>query len=228
MTVGEDHKMHIEFHNITKVIKGSVILDDISVKFESGKVYGLKGKNGSGKTMLMRAICGFILPTSGTIEINSEILGKDITFPRSIGALIENPAFINSDTGFQNLKALASIQNNIGKQQIRETMESIGLNPDDMRKYRKYSLGMKQKLGIACAVMENPDIILLDEPINAIDEGGVKQVQTLIQQAKKRGALILIACHDKEELEFLSDEIFEIESGKVINHEMLSKVKTDV
>lgn len=220
--------MHIEFHNITKVIKGSVILDDISVKFESGKVYGLKGKNGSGKTMLMRAICGFILPTSGTIEINSEILGKDITFPRSIGALIENPAFINSDTGFQNLKALASIQNNIGKQQIRETMESVGLNPDDMRKYRKYSLGMKQKLGIACAVMENPDIILLDEPINAIDESGVKQVQKLIQQAKKRGALILIACHDKEELEFLSDEIFEIESGKIVNHEMLSKVKTDV
>jgi len=220
--------MHIEFHNITKVIKGSVILDDISVKFESGKVYGLKGKNGSGKTMLMRAICGFILPTSGTIEINSEILGKDITFPRSIGALIENPAFINSDTGFQNLKALASIQNNIGKQQIRETMESIGLNPDDMRKYRKYSLGMKQKLGIACAVMENPDIILLDEPINAIDESGVKQVQKLIQQAKKRGALILIACHDKEELEFLSDEIFEIESGKIVNHEILCKVKTDV
>lgn len=215
--------MYIEFHNITKIIKGSVVLDDVSVRFESGKVYGLKGKNGSGKTMLMRAVCGFILTTTGTIDINGEILGKDITFPRSIGALIENPAFIGNETGFQNLATLASIQSRIDKQKIREAMENIGLNPDDARKYRKYSLGMKQKLGIACAVMEEPDIILLDEPINAIDEKGVQQVQTIIQQAKKRGALILVACHDREELEFLSDEIYEIESGKIMGHEVLNK-----
>lgn len=219
--------MYIEFHNMTKVIKGSTILDNINIRFESGKVYGLKGKNGSGKTMLMRAICGFILATSGTIDINGEILGKDITFPRSIGALIENPSFIDNETGFQNLKALASIQNNIGEQQIRKTMESVGLIPDDTRKYRKYSLGMKQKLGIACAVMENPDIILLDEPINAIDEKGVQQVQSIIQRAKGRGALVLVACHDRDELEFLSDEIYEIESGKIVSHEVLNKTKSE-
>ena len=219
--------MYIEFHNMTKVIKDSTILDNINIRFESGKVYGLKGKNGSGKTMLMRAICGFILATSGTIDINGEILGKDITFPRSIGALIENPSFIDNETGFQNLKALASIQNNIGEQQIRKTMESVGLIPDDTRKYRKYSLGMKQKLGIACAVMENPDIILLDEPINAIDEKGVQQVQSIIQRAKGRGALVLVACHDRDELEFLSDEIYEIESGKIVSHEVLNKTKSE-
>lgn len=219
--------MYIEFRNMTKVIKGSTVLDNINIRFESGKVYGLKGKNGSGKTMLMRAICGFIIPTSGTIDIDGEILGKDITFPRSIGALIENPSFIDSDTGFQNLKALASIQNNIGEQQIREAMESVGLIPDDARKYRKYSLGMKQKLGIACAVMENPDIILLDEPINAIDEKGVQQVQFIIQRAKDRGTLILVACHDRDELEFLSDEIYEIESGKIVGHVVLDKTNAE-
>ncbi|MCI1966936.1 MAG: ABC transporter ATP-binding protein [Oscillospiraceae bacterium] len=219
--------MYIEFHNVSKVIKGSTVLDGIDILFESGKVYGMRGKNGSGKTMLMRAICGFILPTSGTIDINGEILGKDITFPRSIGALIENPSFIDGDTGFQNLKVLASIQNTIEKRQIRYAMESVGLDPDDTRKYRKYSLGMKQKLGIACAVMENPDIILLDEPINAIDEKGVQQVQAIIQRAKDRGALVLVACHDRDELEFLSDEIYEIESGKIVGHEVLNKTRAE-
>ena len=207
--------MKIEVENYTKIIKGVTILDNVSITFESGQCYGLKGKNGSGKTMLMRAVCGLIHPTKGHVSINGEILGKDISFPRSVGVLIENPAFIANYTGLKNLELLASIKNEVGTEEIRKTIEAVGLEPDDKRKYRKYSLGMKQKLGIAAAFMEKPDIIILDEPINAIDENGVKKVKGLIAEAKDRGAIIITACHDAEELEELSDEIICIAEGRI-------------
>lgn len=209
--------MYIKITDVNKTIKKAPILRDINLEFTGGKVYGLRGKNGSGKTMLMRAICGLITPDSGIIDINGKILGKDISFPESIGVLIENPAFIGNYTGFKNLKVLASIQNRIGDEQIRKTLEDIGLDPDDKRTYRKYSLGMKQKLGIAAAVMENPDIIILDEPINALDDVSVEKVHDILEEQKKRGAVIIIACHDKEELDQLSDEIIEISDGRIIN-----------
>lgn len=209
--------MKIEIHDYTKVIRGVTILDNVNLTLESGKCYGLKGKNGSGKTMLMRAVCGLIQPTKGTVTIDGEVLGKDISFPRSVGVLIENPAFIANYTGYKNLELLASIQHRIGKEKIRETILEVGLDPDDKRKYRKYSLGMKQKLGIASAFMEDPDIIILDEPINAIDESGVKKVKDMIQRAKERGAILITACHDAEELELLSDEIIHISEGRVVN-----------
>ena len=209
--------MVIKLTNVSKVIKKAKVLDNVNLELTSGKVYGLKGKNGSGKTMLMRAICGLITPDSGIIDINGKILGKDISFPESIGVLIENPAFIGNYTGFKNLKVLASIQNRIGDEQIRKALEDIGLDPDDKRTYRKYSLGMKQKLGIAAAVMENPDIIILDEPINALDDVSVEKVHDILEEQKKRGAVIIIACHDKEELDQLSDEIIEISDGRIIN-----------
>ena len=208
--------MFIELTNVSKTIKGTVVLDDINLRMESGKVYGLKGKNGSGKTMLMRAICGLI-STDGTVNINGEILGKDISFPRSIGVLIENPSFISNYTGFKNLKVLASIQNRINDEDIKNALIKVQLDPADKRTYRKYSLGMKQKLGIAAAFMENPDIIILDEPINALDEAGAKQVHKILEEQKSRGAIIIIACHDREELEMLSDEIIEISEGKIVN-----------
>lgn len=207
--------MKIEVENYTKIIKGVTILDNVTIAFESGRCYGLKGKNGSGKTMLMRAICGLIHPTKGHVSINGEILGKDISFPRSIGVLIENPAFISNYTGLKNLELLASIKNEVGTEEIRNTITAVGLEPDDKRKYRKYSLGMKQKLGIAAAFMESPDIIILDEPINAIDESGVGKVKGLIAEAKERGAVIITACHDAEELEELSDEIICISEGRI-------------
>ena len=207
--------MYIKITDVNKTIKKAPILRDINLEFTGGKVYGLRGKNGSGKTMLMRAICGLITPDSGIIDIDGKILGKDISFPESIGVLIENPAFIGNYTGFKNLKVLASIQNRIGDEQIRKALEDIGLDPDDKRTYRKYSLGMKQKLGIAAAVMENPDIIILDEPINALDDSGTEQVRQILMKHKLRGALIIIACHDADELEFLSDEIIEIAEGKI-------------
>ena len=207
--------MYIKITDVNKTIKKAPILRDINLEFTGGKVYGLRGKNGSGKTM--RAICGLITPDSGIIDINGKILGKDISFPESIGVLIENPAFIGNYTGFKNLKVLASIQNRIGDEQIRKALEDIGLDPDDKRTYRKYSLGMKQKLGIAAAVMENPDIIILDEPINALDDVSVEKVHDILEEQKKRGAVIIIACHDKEELDQLSDEIIEISDGRIIN-----------
>lgn len=209
--------MYIKITDVNKTIKKAPILRDINLEFTGGKVYGLRGKNGSGKTMLMRAICGLITPDSGIIDINGKILGKDISFPESIGVLIENPAFIGNYTGFKNLKVLASIQNRIGDEQIIKALEDIGLDPDDKRTYRKYSLGMKQKLGIAAAVMENPDIIILDEPINALDDVSVEKVHDILEEQKKRGAVIIIACHDKEELDQLSDEIIEISDGRIIN-----------
>lgn len=209
--------MYIKITDVNKTIKKAPILRDINLEFTGGKVYGLRGKNGSGKTMLMRAICGLITPDSGIIDINGKILGKDISFSESIGVLIENPAFIGNYTGFKNLKVLASIQNRIGDEQIRKALEDIGLDPDDKRTYRKYSLGMKQKLGIAAAVMENPDIIILDEPINALDEVSVEKVHDILDEQKKRDAIIIIACHDKEELDQLSDEIIEISDGRIIN-----------
>ena len=165
--------------------------------------------------MLMRAISGLIRIRTGVVDINGEILGKDRTFPDSMGILIENPAFIDSYTGFKNLKVLASIRGKINDEQIKSVLEEVGLFPDDKRTYRKYSLGMKQRLGIAAAVMESPDIIILDEPINALDELGAKMVRTLLAKQKKRGAIIILACHDTEELKFLADVIYTISDGKV-------------
>lgn len=207
--------MYIELKNVSKKIKGIDILDDVSLRMESGKIYGFRGKNGSGKTMLMRAIAGLIKVT-GTVDIDGRILGKDEMFPPSIGILIENPSFVAEYTGLKNLEMLACIKNKIEIEDIRHAMEQVGLDPDDKRTYKKYSLGMKQKLGIAAAFMEKPDIIILDEPINALDEVGAKQVHKILEEQKKRGALIIIACHDKEELEMLSDEIIEIYEGRIV------------
>jgi ABC-2 type transport system ATP-binding protein len=215
--------MYVETKNLTKTIKGAMILDDINVRFESGRIYGLRGKNGSGKTMFIRAICGLIRLDSGAVDIDGKILGRDMSFPESVGVLIENPAFIPKYTGFGNLKLLAGIQNRADTAGIRETLSGVGLDPDDRRTYRKYSLGMKQRLGVACAVMEHPDIILLDEPINALDEGGVVRIKELLLAEKRRGAIIVIACHDREELEFLSDEIFSMENGKIADRTVLEK-----
>lgn len=208
--------MQIVIEHLTKKIGANEVLKDISVVFDGGKIYGLRGKNGSGKTMLMRAICGLIRPTSGTIQINGRTLWKDMSFPDSIGVLIENPSFIDSFSGYRNLKALADINHKIGEKEIRKTIEKVGLDPFDHKKYKKYSLGMKQRLGIAAAVMEKPDIILLDEPINALDENGVKEIRDMLLELKNETRIIIIACHDREELEYLSDEILEIADGSIV------------
>ena len=205
--------MYLEVKNLSKTISKAQILKDITLSMERGRIYGLRGKNGSGKTMLMRLISGLITPTSGSITINGKQLGKDITFPESVGILIENPAFLDTYSGFDNLKMLASIQNRIGEEEIRSILAKVGLDPQDKKKYRKYSLGMKQRLGIAAAVMENPDIIILDEPTNALDSDGVEMLKEILHEHRERGALLLISCHDLATLKELSDEIYLMESG---------------
>ena len=207
--------MKVELKNVSKRLNDVTVLEDISLTLESGTIYGLKGKNGCGKTMLMRMMAGLIYPTSGTVSIDGEILHKDIATPRSIGVLIENPAFLPGYTGQQNLELLAGLTGKADRTQIAKTMSRVGLAPNDKRTYRKYSLGMKQRLGIACALMECPDLILLDEPINAIDEKGVPKIWEALQEEKQRGALIMLACHDTEELTSRADRIITIEEGKI-------------
>ncbi len=211
--------MKIEINNVTKVIKGITVIRDVSLSLESGTVYGLRGVNGSGKTMLMRLIAGLIRPTKGTITIDGKELGKDITFPPDIGLLIENPAFIDNYTAFQNLKLIANIHKTVDENRIREVIEQVGLNPDDKRKYKQFSLGMKQRLGIAGAILENPKLILIDEPTNALDTDGIEMVRELIIEQKKRGALIVLACHDFSVLKALSDVIYFVKEGCVTEYE---------
>ena len=207
--------MKLTVKNATKIIKDAVILKDVQIELESGKVYGLQGPNGGGKTMLMRLISGLIRPTRGSVYIDDKQLGKDIAFPPSIGVLIENPAFLPNYTGLQNLELLARIQARADQAQIRQTISDVGLQPNDKRKYRKYSLGMKQRLGIAAAVMEQPDLIILDEPTNALDEEGVERICQIIRRERDRGALIIMACHDARILESVSDMIYTVVDGYV-------------
>lgn len=205
----------IELEHVSKTIRKNKVIDDVSVIMKSGEITGLKGVNGSGKTMLMRLIAGLILPTEGIIRINGEQLGKDITFPRSIGTLIENPAFLDSYSGFDNLKLLASIQDKITDEEIRDSIRQVELNPEDPKKYRKYSLGMKQRLGIAAAVMERPELVILDEPTNALDSDGVQMVKRVLQREKERGAAVIISCHDLYVLKELSDIIYVMKEGRL-------------
>lgn len=207
--------MIINIKNVTKTISHNNVLENINLKLESGNVYGFFGKNGSGKTMLMRAICGLINPTEGTVEIDHKVLGKDMSFPDSVGILIENPGFVNGYSGFSNLKFLAKIQNKITDEDIVKTMEQVGLDPYEKKSFRKYSLGMKQKLGIAAAIMENPDILILDEPFNALDEETIEKIKNIIIEMKKQDKIIILSCHDREDLMMLSDIIVEIKAGKI-------------
>lgn len=203
--------MKIEIEHVSKKIKDALVLDDVCMTLESGNIYGFQGVNGSGKTMLMRAVSGLMYPTSGTIRIDGKVLGK-IWLSGKIGMLIENPAFIDSYTGYDNLKMLASI--NKGEVDISRALETVGLNPHDKRKYRKYSLGMKQRLGIACAIMEEPKLLLLDEPFNALDKEGQEKLSEIIRDMRDKGSLILLSSHDKDELENLSDVIYLVDSGR--------------
>lgn len=207
----------IKLKNVSKKIRGITVIDDISMTLSSGRVTGLRGINGSGKTMLMRLITGLILPTNGTIKIDDKLLGKEITFPESVGILLENPAFLNSYSGFQNLKMLASIRDQIDDEQINQTLKFVGLNEESAKKkYKKYSLGMKQRLGIAGAIMEQPDIVILDEPTNSLDTSGVELVKEIVRHEKERGAVVIITCHDADILDELADEIYYLEEGALV------------
>ncbi len=210
--------MKIEIKDVSKTIRRQPVIDSVCVTMESGKIYGFQGINGSGKTMLMRLICGLIHPTEGEILIDEKILGKDMTFPDSVGLFLESPAFLDGYSGFQNLKMLASIQNKISDEDISSTLSAVGLDPSDRKKYRKYSLGMKQRLGIAAAIMERPKLVILDEPTNSLDTDGVQLVKRILTIQRQRGALVIISCHDLSILQELSDEILLLEAGRIKAH----------
>lgn len=207
----------IKIEGLCKRIKDAVILDHVSMTLTPGKIYGFRGKNGCGKTMLMRAISGLLIPDEGTVVINGKTLHKDIDFPESMGILIENPSFLPQYTGYKNLKMLSELSKGISDEDIRLALIRVSLDPDDRRTYKKYSLGMKQKLGIANAIMGEPDVIILDEPINALDEDTVRQIKRVLLELRDQDKLIIIACHDREELEYLSDIIFEMDKGRIID-----------
>ena len=210
--------MEITVDNAVKQFGPNTVLDNINLSLQSGNVYGFQGINGCGKTMLMRLIAGLIYPTAGKVCINGKVLKGQNSFPDSMGILIENPAFLNDYSGFQNLKMLASIKGIIGPADIENAIQRVGLDPADKKKYRKYSLGTKQRLGIACAIMEKPDLLILDEPLISLDENGIESVLSIIQEEKRRGALIIMACHDYEALATSADEIFRITAGRITKH----------
>lgn len=209
----------IKLEDVSKNIKDRIVLDHINFTFEDGKVYGLKGINGSGKTMLMRLIAGLIFPSDGKIFVSEKELGRDISFPESIGLLLENPVFLDRYTGLENLKLLAELSGSVDVEKLKQILIKVGLEPDDKRKYRKYSLGMKQRLGIAAAIMDEPSILLLDEPINALDEDGVELFTKIMNEEKERGTLVILSCHEEMRLREYSDVIVFMKNGKIVDVE---------
>lgn len=189
------------------------------MKIENNKIYGFLGSNGSGKTMLFRAICGLIRPTTGEIKINNKILHKDMGIPESLGVIIETVGFWDNLTGFENLKLLSKIKNKINDSEIKSAITRVGLNIEDIRTYKKYSLGMKQRLAVAQAIMEKPKLLVLDEPTNALDEDGVELIRNIIRQEKERGATVLIASHNKDDINLLSDKKFRVKDGRLTEME---------
>lgn len=207
--------MTIEVRNAAKILHNIPVLQDVNLTLNSGTIYGLRGVNGSGKTMLMRLLAGLICPSKGMALVDGRELGKELSFPPDMGILIENPAFLDGYTAAQNLRLLEGIRRKVGDDRIWQVLEQVGLNYEDNRKYRQFSLGMKQRLGIAGAVLEHPRFLLVDEPTNALDTDGVAMVRQILQEEKKQGALIVLACHDFSVLQELSDVIYSVKEGRV-------------
>lgn len=205
----------IEISNVSLTIKNVPILIDINQRFERGKIHGLIGRNGSGKTMLMKCICGFVKPTKGTISVDGKRIGKDCDFPGNTGIIIETPGFIPYYSGYKNLKLLADLRKRITADDIRNTMKTVGLDPALKRHVRKYSLGMRQRLGLAQAIMEDPDLLILDEPMNGLDKDGVKDMRQYLLDLKGKGKTILIASHSAEDIDVLCDTVCEMDKGKM-------------
>ncbi len=205
----------ISIHDVTKNFRGNVVLNNVSLEIGSGTVTGLIGRNGSGKTVLMKCICGLIPPTTGSITVQGKRVGKDVDIPDNIGVIIETPGFLPNFSGYKNLMQLARIKRKIGKNEVRAAMERVGLNPDDKKHVGKYSLGMRQRLGLAQAIMEDPDILILDEPMNGLDKDGVKDMRQYILDLKNQGKTILIASHSAEDIDVLCDTVCEMDKGKL-------------
>ncbi|HHW69395.1 MAG TPA: ATP-binding cassette domain-containing protein [Tenericutes bacterium] len=207
--------MVIELKNVNKSFINNTVLKDVNLNFEDGKIYGFVGRNGSGKTVLLKLLCGYMNPTSGDIIFDNKVLNKDIDIPPQTRCLIENPQFLPHKTGYQNLKLLADILKLIGKEEIEETLKKVNLYDEKDKMYHKYSLGMKQKLGIAQVLMEAPHVIILDEPFNGIEDETAKKLRELLIEEKKKGKIIILATHIKDDIEVLVDVLYQVKDGMI-------------
>lgn len=206
----------IDIKNVNLTLGKNNILNNISISFEKGKIHGFIGRNGSGKTMLMKCICGFIKPKSGTIIVDGKVVGKDIDFPKNMGIIIETPGFIPYYSGYKNLKLLAGLRGKIGKDAIIQSMKQVGLEPKLKRHVKKYSLGMRQRLGLAQAIMENPDILILDEPMNGLDKTSIKIVISMLNEYILNGGTLLMTSHIEEQIKECCKKVFEFDNFHLV------------
>ena len=202
-----------EIKNVSKRFGDETVVREVSLSLEPGRIYGIAGRNGSGKTVLFKMLIGFLKPTTGRIFVNGKEIGRDRDFAEDVGIIIETPGFLGGFSGYKNLEYLARIKKRIGKKEIRRSMEKVGLDPDSRKKVKKYSLGMRQRLGIAQAIMEEPKLLILDEPMNGLDRQGAEEIRGLFLRLKGEGVTILLASHHKEDMELLCDKVYEMEDG---------------
>lgn len=205
----------INVNNITKKFHDNTVLKNVSLKIEKGTVTGLIGRNGSGKTVLMKCILGLVSPTSGSVSVREKTVGKDIDIPENVGVIIETPGFLPNFSAYNNLMQLARIRRKIGKTEVRAAIKRVGLNPDDKKHVGKFSLGMRQRLGLAQAIMEEPDILILDEPLNGLDKEGAADIREFLLGLKTQGKTLLIASHSAEDIETMCDTVYEMDKGKI-------------
>lgn len=203
----------VKIVKLSKSFQKEQVLKEISHSFETGKIHGIMGFNGSGKTVLFKCICGFLKPDAGYVKVMGQRIGKDVDFPQSLGMIIENPGFLPHLSGYANLKRLADLRKKIGKEEVKKAMLYVGLDPSSKKKAGQYSLGMRERLGIAQAIMEDPDLLVLDEPFNGLDKRGVEEVCRLFEELRQRGKTILLAAHNMPDMEGLCDTICEMDAG---------------
>ena len=203
----------IEVQNVVKRFRDQVVLKNVSISFEKGQIHGIVGRNGSGKTVLFKCICGLMHPEEGVILVNGKRVGRDVDMPENMGAIIEAPGFLPNYSGYKNLRFLANIRRKIGKEEILNVLKTVGLDPESRKHVGKYSLGMRQRLGIAQAIMEDPEILILDEPMNGLDNAGVQDIRALLLELKAQGKTILLASHNHEDIAALCDTVHEMDGG---------------
>lgn len=206
----------IEVQNVVKRFRDQVVLKNVLISFEKGKIHGIVGRNGSGKTVLFKCICGLMHPEEGVILVNGKRVGRDVDMPEDIGAIIEAPGFLPNYSGYKNLRFLANIRRKIGKEEILNVLKTVGLDPESRKHVGKYSLGMRQRLGIAQAIMEDPEILILDEPMNGLDNAGVQDIRALLLELKAQGKTILLASHNHEDIAALCDTVHEMDGGVLL------------
>lgn len=204
----------IEIKDLKMTFGKDEVLKGITHSFEKGKVHGIVGNNGSGKTVMMKCICGFLKPTSGTVKVNGKLIGRQEDFPKSLGLIIEAPGFLPHLSGFRNLSILASVNKKINKQRIKDTIRLVGLDPDMKKPVGKYSLGMRQRLGIAQAIMEDPELLILDEPMNGLDKNGVQEMRELLKGLVEKGKTIILSSHNPADIDALCDTVCEMDGGR--------------